>query len=259
MRTDKVSVIGALALLLGAGAAFANESGASWAREAKNEVANLPSLQRGARNFMAYCSGCHSLKYVRYSRIGTDLKISEAALAQYLVRPGDKATDYIKASMPAGDAQDWFGKPPPDLSLVARSRGPDWIFNFLTTFYADPASRQTGVNNLQLPGTAMPHVLSSLQGVQVLRPATGEKAEGAAEHGAEHEGAAQSPFAPGVAGSLTAEQYDEFVRDTVNFLQYASDPTQLERQGLGIWVVLFLLMFTGIAWLLKKEYWKDVR
>lgn len=267
MRTNKLSVVSALALLLVAGAAGAAEHQASWERPAGNEVANLPSLQRGARNFMAYCSGCHSLKYMRYSRVGTDLKISDAALAQLLVRPGDKPTDYIKASMPVADAQDWFGKAPPDLSLVARSRGPDWIFNFLTTFYADPASRQTGVNNLQLPGTAMPHVLSSLQGVPVLRATNGEKAaapekgeqsDAATAQGAEHEGA-QSPFEPGVAGSLTPEQYDEFVRDTVNFLQYASDPTQLERQGLGIWVVLFLLMFTAIAWMLKKEYWKDVR
>src|ERR1044071_5298601 len=166
MRTNNLLVIGALALLSGAGTAFANEGHAGWQREAGNEVANLPSLQRGARNFMAYCSGCHSLKYTRYSRLGTDLKISDAALAQFLVRPGDKPTDYIKASMAASAAQDWFGKPPPDLSLVARSRGSDWVFNFLTTFYADPASRQTGVNNLQLPGTAMPHILASVQGVQ---------------------------------------------------------------------------------------------
>jgi ubiquinol-cytochrome c reductase cytochrome c1 subunit len=263
MRTNNLSVIGALALLLGAGVASANEGHATWERQAGNQVANLQSLQSGARNFMAYCSGCHSLKYIRYSRIGTDLKISDAALAQYLVRPGDKPTDYIKASMPAADAQDWFGKPPPDLSLVARSRGSDWIFNFLTTFYADPASRQTGVNNLQFPGTAMPHVLSSLQGVQHLKAVSheegAEKKAEAAEHGEEHESGPESPFEPGVAGSMSAEQYDTFVRDTVNFLQYVGDPTQLERQSLGIWVVLFLLLFTAIAWMLKKEYWKDVR
>src|SRR4051812_1621115 len=232
MRTNKLSVVGAAALLLGAGGAFANEGGrAGWERQAENEVADLPSLQRGARNFMAYCSGCHSLKYMRYSRLGSDLKISDAALAQLLVRPGDKPTDYIKASMPATDAQDWFGKAPPDLSLVARSRGDDWIFNFLTTFYADPASRQTGVNNLQLPGTAMPHVLSSLQGVQTLRPADHKDAETKADieggdRGGEHGEAQKSPFVPGVVGSLTSEQYDEFVRDTVNFLDYVGDPTQ---------------------------------
>ena len=139
---------------------------------------------------------------------------------------------------------------------MARSRGSDWVFNFLTTFYADPASRQTGVNNLQLPGTAMPHVLASVQGVQ-----------NAVWRNVEHEGEDGKPvatrafekFEPGVVGSITPAQYDEFVRDTVNFLQYVGDPTQLEREGLGIWVVLFLLMFTGIAYMLKKEYWKDVR
>jgi ubiquinol-cytochrome c reductase cytochrome c1 subunit len=247
----------ALALLLGAGGAHANEGGhAGWQRAADNEVANLPSLQRGARNFMSYCSGCHSLKYIRYSRIAEDLKISDQLRDQFLVRPGDKFSDYIKAPMPAADAQEWFGKAPPDLSLVARSRGPDWIFNLFTTYYADPASRQTGVNNLQFPGTAMPHVLASLQGVQ-----------NAEWRNVEHEGEDGKPvamrefekFAPGVTGSLTPAQYDEFVRDTVNFLDYVSDPTQLERQGLGLWVVLFLLMFTGIAYMLKKEYWKDVR
>ena len=250
------SVATVLALVLGAGAVSANEGGhAGWQREAENEVGNLPSLQRGARNFMAYCSGCHSLKFVRYSRVAEDLKIPDDQRDKYLVRPGDKFTDYITTSMPEKDATEWFGKAPPDLSLVTRSRGSDWVFNFLTTFYADPASRQTGVNNLQLPGTAMPHVLASVQGVQnaVWRNVE-HQGEGGAVAAREFE-----KFEPGVVGALTPEQYDEFVRDTVNFLQYAGDPTQLEREGLGIWVVLFLLMFTGIAYLLKKEYWKDVR
>ena len=119
---------------------------------------------------MSYCSGCHSLKYMRYSRARRRPQDLRTTLRDaFLVKPGDKFSDYIKSSMPAADAQEWFGKPPPDLSLVARSRGSDWIFNFLTTFYADPASRQTGVNNLQLPGTAMPHVLASVQGVQTRR------------------------------------------------------------------------------------------
>ena len=263
-------VLGAAALLLGSGAALASEGGhASWQRSADNEVANLQSLQRGARNFMAYCSGCHSLQYMRYSRLAEDLKISNELRDTYLVPRSAKFSDYIKTSMPAQDAAEWFGKAPPDLSLIARSRGTDYLFNFLTTFYADPTSRQTGVNNLQLPGTAMPHVLAGLQGVQRLRVVAhteGEKAEGGdgkAEGGeGEAEGAGHevpSPFEPGVAGSLTPEEYDGFVRDTVNFLDYVGDPSQLERKGLGIWVVLFLLMFTGIAYLLKAEYWKDVR
>ena len=255
MPTSKYLV--ALALLLGAGAVSANEGGhAGWQRAAENEIADLPSLQRGARHFMDYCSGCHSLKYMRYSRAAEDLRISDSLRDSLLVKPGEKFSDYIKASMPAADAQEWFGKPPPDLSLVARSRGSDWIFNFLTTFYADPNSRQTGVNNLQLPSTAMPHVLASVQGVQ-------EIVWEAAEHKGEDGKAVVTPefkdFTIGVAGSLNKEQYDEFARDIVNFLQYVSDPSQVERQSIGIWVVLFLLMFTGIAYMLKKEYWKDVR
>ena len=256
MPTKFASLIGAFALLAGASVSFANEGGhAGWQREANNEVANLPSLQRGARNFMSYCSGCHSIKYMRYSRVAEDLKISDKLRDEMLVRPGEKFSDYIVSPMPAADAQDWFGKQPPDLSLVARSRGSDWIFNFLTTFYADPASRQTGVNNLQLPGTAMPHVLASVQGVQ---NAVWRNDENPGPDGKPVATSVFEKFEPGVVGSMAPEQYDEFVRDTVNFLQYVGDPTQLEREGLGIWVVLFLLMFTGIAYMLKKEYWKDV-
>jgi ubiquinol-cytochrome c reductase cytochrome c1 subunit len=256
MRTKFTSVL--LTLLIGIGAVHASEGGhaASWQREAGNEVANLASLQRGARNFIAYCSACHSLRFVRYSRVAEDLKISDELRDQFLVKPGAKFTDYITSSMPEADATEWFGTAPPDLSLVARSRGPDWVFNFLTTFYADPASRQTGVNNLQLPGTAMPHVLANLQGVPnaLWRNVEQKGSDGKAVVTTQFE-----KFEPGVTGSLTPAQYDEFVRDTVNFLDYAGDPTQVERQGLGIWVVLFLLMFTGIAYMLKKEYWKDVR
>ncbi len=256
MRTKFASLLGALALLAGASGSFANEGGhAGWQRAADNEVANLPSLQRGARNFMSYCSGCHSLKYMRYSRLAEDLKIPDKMRDELLVKPGDKFSDYIVSSMPAADAQEWFGKPPPDLSLVARSRGSDWVFNFLTTFYADPASRQTGVNNLQLPGTAMPHVLAAVQGVET---AVWDNVEHKGEDGKPVVTTTFKEFEPGVVGTLTPQQFDEFARDTVNFLQYVSDPTQLERQGLGIWVVLFLLMFTGIAYMLKKEYWKDV-
>jgi ubiquinol-cytochrome c reductase cytochrome c1 subunit len=258
MRTNRVLSFGvsAVALLLGSAAVHASAGGhADWQRSAGNEVANLPSLQRGARNFMAYCAGCHSLQYMRYSRLATDLKIPDEQRDAYIVPPNAKFSDYIKTSMPAGDAAEWFGKAPPDLSLITRSRGTDYVFNFLTTFYADPANRQTGVNNLQLPGTAMPHVLASLQGVQKLRVA--EHGDAAKAEGADHE--EKSPFEPGVTGSLTPAQYDEFVRDTVNFLDYVGDPSQLERKSLGVWVVLFLLMFTGIAYLLKSEYWKDVR
>lgn len=220
----------------------------------RNEVDNLASLQRGARNFISYCQGCHSLKYVRYSRMAKDLGIPESKLEELLLPPGDKITDYMLTSMPPADAEQWFGKAPPDLSLMVRARGADYIYQFLKTFYVDP-TKATGTNNLRLDSTAMPHVLSDLEGLKraVFRTEEREGPDGEviAERVFER-------FETVTPGRLTPEQYDNFVRDTVNFLDYASEPSQVARRALGVWVVLFLIVFTWLTWLLKKEYWKDV-
>lgn len=220
----------------------------SW--QAGNSVSDLASLQRGARDFLNYCNGCHSLKYMRYSRIGTDLQIPPDLLQKYLIPTTRKASDYIETPMPGKDAVTWFGKQPPDLSLMARERGTDYIYRFLTTFYVDP-SRPTGANNLQLPTTAMPDVLSELEGLKRAVFKTVTKSDGTKEQVFDH-------FDMVATGSLTREQYDGFVRDIVNFLDYVGEPAQAHRRALGIWVVLFLLVFTWLAYLLKKEYWKDV-
>jgi ubiquinol-cytochrome c reductase cytochrome c1 subunit len=247
----------ALVLCLGLAArgAFAQEPGSpgygsdweSW--KAGNSVTDLASLQRGARNFLNYCNGCHALKYIRYSRLGQDLEIAPNLLQQYLVPSNRKATDYITTPMPATDAENWFGKQPPDLSLMAAERGVDYLYQYLMTFYIDP-SRPTGANNLALATTAMPAVLSPLEGLKraVFK---NEQIGGVTLPVFDH-------FETVVAGSLTREQYEDFVRDTVNFLDYASEPEQAHRRALGVWVVLFLLLFTWLAWLLKREYWKDV-
>ena len=222
---------------------------------AGNEITNIGSLQRGARNFMAYCSGCHSLKYSRYSRVAQDLAIPDEQLEQYLVTPGQDKNGYMLTTLQAADGEAWFGKAPPDLSLIARARGVDYLYQFLKTFYADP-NTATGVNNLALPGTAMPHVLGELQGVNaaVIREVEVPSAGGApATKKAEF-----VRFEPYVKGKLTEAEYDEFVRDTVNFLDYVGEPAKAKRVALGVWVVLFLLAFSGFAYLLKKEYWKDV-
>jgi ubiquinol-cytochrome c reductase cytochrome c1 subunit len=229
--------------------------GADWQSwRANNDVADLPSAQRGARNFVSYCLGCHSLQYERWSRLGQDLAIPQRLLEQDLLPPGDNATQYILTSMPAADAATWFGKTPPDLSLMARARGRDYIYQFLKTFYVEPA-RQTGVNNLRLPTTAMPHVLSELEGLKraVFRDVASRGEGGQITHSQVFDHFEQ--LAP---GRLSAAQYDAFVRDTVNFLDYVSEPTQTARRALGVWVVLFLLVFTWLAWLVKREYWKDV-
>lgn len=229
----------------------------SWQQaRAGNEIGNIASLQRGARNFMGYCAGCHSLKYKRYSRLAQDLKIPEDQLEQNLLLPGDKPSDYILTSLSTADGEAWFGKTPPDLSLITRAKGADYVYRFLKTFYANPDPKSvTGVDNLQLPGTAMPHVLAALGGVH---EAVFENVETQVD-GKPMVEKRFVEFKPGVAGALSDAEYDQFVRDTVNFLDYVGEPAQLVRTGLGIWVVLFLLLFTAIAYLLKQEYWKDVK
>ncbi|HTX24692.1 MAG TPA: cytochrome c1 [Steroidobacteraceae bacterium] len=219
----------------------------SW--KAGTSVVDLPSVQRGARDFLGYCNGCHSLKFVRYARIGTDLKIPPNLLQQDLVPSTRKPTDYITSPMPPADAVSWFGKQPPDLSLIAQERGINYLYQYLTTFYVDP-SRPTGANNLALATTAMPDVLSDLEGLKR-----------AVFKNVEIDGTQQTAFdhfetlAP---GAMTREQYEGFVRDIVNFLDYVGEPEQAHRRALGVWVVLFLLVFTWLTWLLKREYWKDV-
>jgi ubiquinol-cytochrome c reductase cytochrome c1 subunit len=258
MGTPKKALLLAWLLVAGTACAAAEAvggAGADWQSwRASDDVGNTASLQRGARNFMGYCAGCHSLKYERYSRLASDLKISPGELQQYLLPPGAKPADYIVTTMPAADAAIWFGKAPPDLSLMARARGNDYLYQYLKTFYVDPTT-PTGVNNLRLATTAMPAVLSELEGVKraVFKDEQKPGVDGKpmTEHVFDH-------FESLAPGSLSAAQYDEFVHDTVNFLDYVGEPTQLERRALGVWVVLFLLVFTCLAWLLKQEYWKDV-
>lgn len=220
------------------------------------DVHNKASLQRGARNFMNYCSGCHSAQYVRYNRIAADLDIPEEVLRQNLIfNPDAKDSDVIRTSLSTEDAKRWFGNAPPDLSLIARSRGVDYISAYLKSYYVDP-SRPTGVNNLVLKGTAMPHVLASLQGVQ---QAEFKNVPVKMADGTVHDEPTFEKFVAGTPGSLTPAQYDEFVRDTVNFLSYMGEPIQVRRQAIGIWVMLFLLLFVALAYALKSEYWKDVK
>jgi ubiquinol-cytochrome c reductase cytochrome c1 subunit len=238
-----------LALVLAPGA-HASEAPAGMAH-ANVDVGNVASLQRGARNFVNYCMGCHSAQYVRYNRLAQDLGIGEKQLVENLMFAAQKPQETMTIAMRPEDAEHWFGVAPPDLSLIARSRGADYLFNFLRGFYADP-SRPNGVNNVMLPSTAMPHVLWELQGVQ-----EAVFVEEAAEGGTSQKKLAELRLA--TPGKLTPEEYDRFVRDTVNFLVYIGEPMQLERQRLGYWVLGFLAIFGILAYLLKQEIWKDVK
>jgi len=216
------------------------------------DTGNLASAQRGARNYMAYCSGCHSMKYLRYNRLAEDLKIPEDVLKKNLMFTSDKVGDPIKVAMPAASEQ-WFGRVPPDLSLESRARGPSWIYTYLKSFYIDE-SRPLGVNNVVLVGASMPHVLWELQGWQkkAEHKAEGEHAEAAGGH---HEG---SPFELVTKGSLTPKEYDEFVADTVNFMDYAAEPGKAGRISLGFKVLMYLFGLLVLTYFLKKEFWRDV-
>lgn len=246
----------ALALTLVAGPAFASSGALPYTF--KPSTGNEASLQRGARDFMNYCSGCHSLKYLRYNRLGKDLGIPEDLLKANLMFTGDKVGEHIISSMPKGsgdpaapsDSEKWFGRAPPDLSLSARERGPDWIYSYLMSFYLD-SSRPAGVNNLVLPGASMPHVLGDLQGWQIkVEEKSGEEGGHSAHHGPKLEIVQK--------GALTPNEYKERVGDLTNFLVYAAEPGRNQRMGLGGPVLLFVVVFWIFAYLLKVEYWKDV-
>jgi ubiquinol-cytochrome c reductase cytochrome c1 subunit len=212
---------------------------------------NVNSLQRGAANFMNYCSGCHSAQYVRFKTIGKDLDLSEEMLVDNLMFNAEKTFETIQASMPAKDAARWYGKAPPDLSLMARAKGADYVYNFLKGFYVS-ADSPTGVDNLVLQGTSMPHVLWELQGYQAADFSKHENDDGSVT--TTFEG-----FEQITPGKLDSEDYDEFVRDTVNFLAYMAEPVRGFRVDLGKWVIMYLIFFLIIARMLKKQIWKDVK
>jgi ubiquinol-cytochrome c reductase cytochrome c1 subunit len=247
-----------LVMLVAAAAAFGaanrNQKCIDSLGVADADVSNTASMQKGARNFVNYCLGCHSLGYMRWNRVAADLDLSEEQLKQNLGFTGDKVHDYIKSAMPSKDAAEWFGRAPPDLTLITRAKGSDYVYRFLKGFYEDTAStRPTGVNNLMLDGASMPAILSDLQGVQRLVPylkdeqATGKVTEKYCDR--------IELLRP---GRLSAAEFDVFAHDTVNFLTYVGEPIKAKRESMGIVVVLFLLVFTIFAYLLKKEYWKDV-
>jgi len=215
--------------------------------KANNDVADTASLQRGARYYVNYCLGCHSAQYVRYNQLGEGLQLSEDQLLGNLMFTSELPFDTMSIALDPEDAARWFGTAPPDLSLIARSRGTDYVYTFLRRFYVDDSS-PTGVDNTVLEDTAMPHVLWELQGIQ----------EAVYEADPEHEGEERMVLELTTPGLLSEEEYNEVVRDIVNFLDYIGEPMQLERRSLGIRVIAFLLVLLLISYMLKKEIWKDV-
>ncbi|XOJ84425.1 cytochrome c1 [Methylophilaceae bacterium Uisw_099_01] len=202
------------------------------------DLTNNQSLQRGAKTFINYCLNCHSANFMRYSNL-QDIGLSAETIKNDLLFTGDKIGDTMSVNMSAKDSKKWFGASPPDLSVVARSRGADWIYSYMRGFYSDP-SRPMGWNNTVYVNSAMPHILWELQGEQILNPKT-KKLE---------------KFS---SGKLNAKEYDAMIADLTNYLVYMSEPDQLKRKKMGYYVIGFLLLLLFLTIKLKKEYWRDIK
>jgi len=227
------------------------------------DLTDKAALQDGLKTFTNYCMGCHGAKFQRYERVANDLGIPAEVMMDNVVFSGAKIGDHMKIGMQPSDAKVWFGAAPPDLTLVARVRGTDWLYTYLRTFYEDP-SRPLGANNKVFPNVGMPNVLSDLQGRQVI----GCKQVQVVENGKKvfdpltgtpvtEEACDQLTIVPGTAKQTEAE-FDETVKNLVTFLAYSANPVKLESQRIGTYVLLFLAFFFVVAYLLKREYWKDV-
>jgi ubiquinol-cytochrome c reductase cytochrome c1 subunit len=239
-----------LLISIAPGAVWASTSGVTL-EHANNDLNDLESLRRGARYFANYCFNCHSIRFMRYSRVSKDLEIPEDEVASTMLFTGAKIGDSMKIAMAPEDAKRWFGVAPPDLSVVSRSRGVDWIYTYLRSFYQDK-SRPWGVNNAVFKDVAMPHVLWELQGLQKVNTGIVKS-----EEGTEH--TVITGFTLVEKGTMTPEEFDNAVRDIVNFLAYVGEPTKTQRLSMGRWVLIFLVLYFVVMFLLKKEYWKDVK
>jgi len=219
-------------------------------KKANIDVENRAALYRGAQTFMESCATCHAAKYMRFGRVASDLNISDKQL-KAMMPPGSKPGNVIHGAMPHDYAKKVFGVVPPDLSLVARVKGADWLYTYLTSFYLDD-SKRWGVNNAVFPGVGMPDVFASEQGTQMPVYKTVKLDDGTIQ---KH----LIGLKPGKPGDMSAKAFDQKVRDLVAFMVYMSEPAQLKRHALGPWVLGFIAIFTLLMYLLKREYWRDIK
>lgn len=245
-----------VSLTLAGGAAHSAGGGLAWDKFPVEKLTDNASLQNGAKLFVNYCLNCHAASYVRYNRLN-DIGLNNEQIKANLLFATDKVGETMKVSLDPKNAKQWFGVIPPDLSVIARSRsaagqgsGADYLYTYLRTYYRDD-SKSTGWNNLAYPNAAMPHVLWELQGER--RPLFEKKSE----HG--HDVEVFRGWEVTKAGTLDARAYDNAIADLVGFLQWAGEPVQKSRVQLGAWVLLFLSIFTVIAWRLNAAYWKDIK
>jgi ubiquinol-cytochrome c reductase cytochrome c1 subunit len=215
---------------------------------------DLTSLQSGARTFVNYCLNCHSASLMRYSKL-EELKLTEQEIKDNLLFTGEKIGDVMNVAMTRKDAKEWFGAPPPDLSVIARSRSADWLYTYLRTFYRDPKTA-TGWNNLVFPNVAMPHVLWQLQGQQIAKEQPARGPEGKSVKEEERTQPVRLEIA--APGRLSAVEYDIVVRDLVNYMVWMSEPNALTRKRMGVVVLFCLAILLVLTYALYKEFWKDV-
>ncbi|MBD1389915.1 cytochrome c1 [Neiella sp. HB171785] len=236
--------------LLVPSAAFAAGGSSVPLDDANIDLTDNASLQRGAKLFMNYCFGCHSTQYQRYERVATDIGIPLDLMQENLIFTGAKIGELMENSVDDEQAAKWFGATPPDLTLVARVRGVDWIYTYLRTFYVDE-TRPFGVNNVVFPSVGMPHVLEELQGIPTKKYET-RLIDG------EEKLVFTGEIEVDGSGEMSTDEYDQAVRDITNFLAYSAEPIALERQRLGYWVLGFLFILLILSYFLKKEFWRDV-
>ncbi|MCR9278421.1 MAG: cytochrome c1 [Pseudomonadaceae bacterium] len=243
---------------LAAGAAYEGE-------HFEADLNDLPSMQRGFKMYVNYCIGCHSLQYQRYEKTADDLGIPHEIALENLVFTGQRIGGLMVNAMAEKDAKAWFGGKAPDLTMIDRIKGSSYIYNYLKTFYADD-SRPLGFNNLAFPNVGMPHVMAELQGIQrnnvclqepVIAENGGEKRDPLSGEPITEEVCDNLVVDEGT-GSLSAEEYDQVVADITNFLHYVGEPARADRNRIGVFVLLFLVIMFALAWLLNREYWKDV-
>ena len=255
MKKLLISLLFALGL---AGGAVASEGGIAWDKFPVAKLNDMASLQNGARLFVNYCLNCHSAAYMRFNRL-RDIGLTEDEIKKNLLFTTDKVGDTMKATIDPHQAKDWFGATPPDLSVIARSRagsggsGADYLYTYLRTYYRDD-TKATGWNNLAFPSVAMPHALWELQGQRA--PKYVEEKDAHDPSKTSHRFVGFEQLTP---GQLTPLQYDEAVGDLVAYLQWMGEPSQAQRVRIGVWVLIFLAVFTVIAWRLNAAYWKDVK
>lgn len=255
----KKLILALLASIAFLGSAQASSEGPAWDKFPTQRLTDMSSLQNGAKLFVNYCLNCHNAAFMRFNRL-RDIGLTEEQIKNNLVFTGVKVGDLMKTAMDPKDAKDWFGGVPPDLTLITRSRadgskgsGADYVYTYLRSYYRDE-TKATGWNNTAYPGVGMPHVLWELQGQQ--RAVYEEEKD---HHDPSKLVKVFKGFEPVTAGTQNAAQYNDSVADLVAFLQWMSEPEQNNRVRLGVWVLLFLAVFTVIAWRLNAAYWKDIK